>query len=50
MTGNKIKSIQRYGHNPGLIFFEIRSYFPEIASNSADTTFNLLRTADAPFS
>ena len=31
-----------------LVFFEIRRYFSKIAGSSANTTVNLLRTADAP--
>ena len=31
-------------------FFEIRRYFSKIASNSADTAVNFLRTTDVPFS
>ena len=31
-------------------FFEIRRYFSKIASNSADTAVNAIKTVDAPLS
>ena len=37
-------------NNPGRKFFKIHGYFSNIASNSADTAFNLLSTTDAPLS